>query len=139
MPDYEYWLRLGLLGRFLHIPEVLATFRVHDESQTFAKADVSRSEEPIAIISRFFQHQNLPDKLAATKDEALSNAHLLSAQLQWRAGRFSQGYLTAKKAFSLYPRNLTRMKTVRIIINALFNRIGHKLFRFFKDIIHKDT
>jgi glycosyltransferase involved in cell wall biosynthesis len=127
MPDYDYWLRLGLVGRFQRIPSILASFRVHNDSQTFAKSDVIRSEEPLHIISAFFEREDVPSDLAAAKDEALSNAHLVSAQLHIRAGRYQLGCLNFKKAFSLYPRNVLKAGALRIVFNALFNRLLYKM------------
>ena len=48
IPDYEYWLRLGLEGAFVRIPEVLAAYRVHDRSQSFAPVSPGRAEEEIS-------------------------------------------------------------------------------------------
>jgi glycosyltransferase involved in cell wall biosynthesis len=126
MLDYEYWLRLGLRGRFIRIPEVLALYRVHDVSQTFAGFDESRAQEPVSVVSRAFEMQGLPKRLLRRKREALSNANLVSAQLNLRAGRVRAGFLRLRDAFFLYPWNLFTRRSARRLLNVLFNRLGHK-------------
>ena len=127
MPDWDYWLRLGLIGDFCHIPKTLAAFRVHDDSLSFAKGDSQKSNEPVAIISDYFERTDLPENIIAAKEEALSNAYLTSAQLHWRAGRIRVAAAYIVRAMSLFPRNFQSIKTFRLIFNALFNRIGHRL------------
>lgn len=128
MPDFEYWLRLGLVGNFVRIPQVLALFRVHHESQTYSETDECRAEEPIRIISDFFRNTDLPRDIAAEEQKALSNAYLVSAQLDFRAGRYGVGYAKLKRAFSIYWQNLIAVSTLRLILNGLFNRLGHELY-----------
>jgi len=137
MPDYDYWLRLGLQGPFLRIPEVLAAFRVHDTSQTFATSDEKKAAEPISILTRYFENPQLSPDLTRLKNHALSNAQLVSAQLHVRAGRYAQGLACAQKAFSLYAPNLFTIYAVRLLVNSLFNRLGHKIFWKIKGLLQK--
>ena len=134
MIDYEYWLRLGLQGRFLRIPEVLAGYRVHEASQTFT-AHGMRAEEPVLIIKRFFETHSLPHDLINVRNQALSNAHLFSFQLHLRAGHYRYGYANLRQAFSLYPRNLFTIRAVRLLLNAQFNRVGHRVLWKIKTLL----
>lgn len=129
MPDYDYWLRLGLVGNFKRVPEVLAAFRVHDESQTHANADECKAEEPVKIIRRFIDSHKLPPDLERHSKEALSNSLLVSAQLHVRANRFGRGISNLSMAISLYPWILADSRTYRIFGNSLFNRVLHKFAR----------
>lgn len=129
MPDYDYWLRLGLVGSFKRIPEVLAAFRVHEESQTYAKATERKADEPVNIIRRFIATQELPPELKEHSDEALGNAYLISAQLHIRSHRFARGIKNLKASFSLYPRIFLKLRTYRVLFNSMFNHFMHKLGR----------
>ena len=80
MPDYDFWLRLGLQGRFVRIPKVLAGFRIHDASQTFSVTNEARADEPVLIVSRLLDRADLPDDVLRCRSEALSRARLVSAQ-----------------------------------------------------------
>jgi len=128
MPDYDFWLRMGLRGPFVRIPETLAGFRVHESSATFSRADSRRAGEPIAILTSFFQSA-LPPHISALRPRALSNAHLVSAQLHWRAGRFRPGLACLVDGARLYWPNLLTANMLRLLFNALFNRLGHRLLR----------
>jgi glycosyltransferase involved in cell wall biosynthesis len=128
MPDYDFWLRLGLVGRFLHIPEVLASFRVHNASQSFAMGDAKKSDEPIRIISEYFNKQsNIPGPILAKQTEALANAYLVSSQLHWRSGRYREAVRKTIHAVNIYPRIVLKKTTTKIILNAFFNRTGHRI------------
>jgi glycosyltransferase involved in cell wall biosynthesis len=127
MLDYEYWLRLGLHGRFVRIPEVLAGYRVHPGSQSFAASHQIRPEEPIRILERYFDNPALPDDIRRARRSALSTAHLVAAQLYLKTGSYARGVATMARAFRLRPRSLVAPRTARIVFNALFNRIGHRV------------
>ena len=129
MPDFDYWLRLGLVGSFNRIPEVLASFRVHDESQTHAKADERKADEPVNIIRRFIATQELPPELKMHSNEALGNAYLISAQLHIRSYRFGRGIENLKVSFSLTPKIFLKFRTYRVLFNSMFNHLLHNLGR----------
>jgi glycosyltransferase involved in cell wall biosynthesis len=128
MADYEYWLRLGMHGRFVRLPEVLAAYRVHPGSQTFAGTSKVRAEEPVRIIKSYFERQNVPDSVKAIREQAFSVAHLVSAQLHFRGGNYGDGFAALWRAFELKPRSLFSFRLMRILFNATFNRLGHRIF-----------
>lgn len=139
MLDYDYWLRLGLHGRFVRIPKVLASYRMHNSSQTFAGTSEIVTEEPVEIVSHFFDTYKLPDEILLLRKQALSNAYLIYSQLNFRTGRFRLGFSGLKKAFSLYPRNLLRRRTARLAANVLFNRLAHKAIWKVKGLISRES
>ncbi len=127
MGDYEYWLRLGMHGRFVRIPEALAAYRIHPGSQTFAVTGQTRPEEPVRIIAGYFERQNVPDGAMALRDRALSTAHLISAQIHFRIGNYREGAAALWRAFELKPGNFLSLRLVRILFNVIFNRLGHRI------------
>lgn len=127
MLDYDYWLRLGLNGRFVKIPEALALYRVHHNSQTFAGYSEAQAFEPVLILSRFFAGNKVPEPLRPLRAQALSNAHLICAQLNYRAGRYRGGNSSLREAYALYPRNFMSILFVRLVLNVLFSRITHRV------------
>ena len=128
MPDYDYWLRLGLLGRFLRIPEALAAFRVHEGSLSFAATDEGRAEESVRAVANFYRRQEkeLPDGVVAAKDEALSNAHIFAARSHLRSGRYARGARRLFEGLVLYPRNLSP-RTFRVVAHGLLNHVRHRV------------
>lgn len=134
MPDHEYWLRLGLCGRFVRIPTVLAAFRVHPTSLTFI---TSSPDEPIKIIKHYFGRTDISDEIRALKNKALSNAHLVSAQLHFRAGCYRLGAVSLRDAFILDRTNFYTLMLLRRVANVLFNRVGHKVLWNIKKLLRK--
>ena len=124
MPDFEYWLRLGLHGRFVRIPEVLAAFRVHPGSLTFSSQN---PDESVRIIEQYFARADLPAEIRALESRAAGNACLLGAQLHFRAGSYRRGVASLRQAFLLNRANFFKPMLIRRLANALFNRIGHRL------------
>lgn len=139
MPDYDFWLRLGLHGEFIHVKEVLAGFRVHPGSQTYTVASPSRAEEPVTIISAILADAQLPATANTLRAPALANAHLFSAQLHLRAGRFSAGWQQLCAAYALHRRSILGVRCARILANALFNRAGHRLLWSLRGLFQRDT
>lgn len=127
MLDYDYWVRLGLVGPFVRIPEALAAYRIHETSQTFAGFDEIKAAEPVDIISRLYASGALPQRLQARKNEALANAYLVSSQLNFRAGRVRAGFRQLDSARRHFPRALFSRKAARLTLNVAFNRLGHRL------------
>jgi glycosyltransferase involved in cell wall biosynthesis len=127
IPDYEYWLRLGLCGDLMRIPIVLASFRVHAQSLTHAKADMSRAKEPVLAIEKYYGLEGVPASLRGKKNQALGNANLMTAQLHLRSGRYLLGYLYLKKSFLLFPAAFRRYRSIRRIVSGLLNRPVYKL------------
>lgn len=127
MPDYDFWLRLGLQGEFVHLKETLASFRVHQGSQTYGTVSPSRAEEPISIIAAILEDPRFPTCATDLRTPAMANAHLFSAQLHLRAGRFGEGWRKLCKAFALDRGSVISRRCARILANALLNRISHRL------------
>jgi glycosyltransferase involved in cell wall biosynthesis len=127
MLDYEYWLRLGLHGRFVRIPKVLASYRVHPGSQSFAATTQIRPEEPVRIIEQYFDGPLVPDALKNARTQAIGTAWLHSAHLHFRIGNYRQGVAALRRGVALHPRNLLSPKPLRVAFNILFNRVGHQL------------
>jgi len=139
MPDYDFWLRLGLHGEFVHLKEVLASFRVHPGSQTYGTVSAPRTEEPVAIISAILAHGQLPPMAVELRDQAMANAHLFSAQLHLRAGRFREGWQKLKAAHAIDSGSVFSIRGVRILANALLNRIGHRLLWSVRQIFRRSN
>jgi hypothetical protein len=126
-PDYDCWLRLGLQGEFVRIPESLAAFRVHNGSQSFSETPVDRAEEALRVISGFYSLPELPANVLAVKNKAMGNAHLLVAQLHLRAGRYLMALREMTAAARLSPGSLLSLRFLRMFLNGLLNRYVHKI------------
>lgn len=77
--DFDLWLRLGLVGPIRHVPEVLATWRVHPAGATAAHVGRAMAAEHIEVIRRFFDQPGLPRELTALRRRAMSWARCAAA------------------------------------------------------------
>jgi glycosyltransferase involved in cell wall biosynthesis len=135
--DYDFWLRLALQGPFVRVPEVLASFRVHPGSQSFTPASASAAEEPARIIDAFFGNCAVPSPIRALQARAASAAQLHSARLYVRAGQYRLAARAGRRAVTLYPANLFAWRTLRLAVNALFNRLGHRVLWTARRVLHR--
>ena len=140
MPDYDYWLRLGLYGPFMRIPRVLASFRIHEKSMTFSKADRTMANEPVRILETYYRSKkNLPNQVVRVFPKAMSNAHLISAQLHLKAGRWRDSLAAVMKAAQYSKTTVMSTRSLRILLNALFNRTLHRTFWTIRERFSSDT
>jgi glycosyltransferase involved in cell wall biosynthesis len=123
MPDFDYWLRLGLHGRFVRIPQVLAAYRSHSASQTCATPTEERAEEPLRILDDYFSSVGaLPQRIANARARALGSAHLVTAQLHFLAGRYKAGAKHVQHAHRLYWKHALLPRTYRLCAHGLLSR-----------------
>jgi glycosyltransferase involved in cell wall biosynthesis len=75
--DFEFWLRIGTRGPYVHVPEMLGNFRRHAGSVTAARHDdEALAREWVGVIETFLDRDDLPDAVtAALRAEALRTAH----------------------------------------------------------------
>jgi hypothetical protein len=135
MLDYEYWLRLGLHGRFVRIPEVLAAYRVHPGSQSFAASHQIRPRAPITIVEGYFANAELPAEILAAERQALGIAHPSFGTAASKNRQLRRRRRDAFSRISSKPRSLVSVRTLRMIANALFNRVGHRLLWTFRRVL----
>jgi glycosyltransferase involved in cell wall biosynthesis len=134
-PDYDYWLRLGLNGRFVHIQENLAAFRAHADSQSFSQTTAEGAEEAVRILEKYFKRADLPREVIGSKDEAFASANILVAQLHLRSSRYKEAFRRISNAVRLSPRILLSIRTLRMMINGLFNKQIHKVLWTIKNYL----
>lgn len=127
IPDFDFWLRMSHHGGFVHIPEVLAAWRVHPGSQSFAVASPERAEESVKVIEDFFSASGVASRLLSLKPQSMARAHLYCAQLHGRAGRYHAALSNIARAQQLYPGTLLQWQTWRSVANALLSRPLHHL------------
>jgi glycosyltransferase involved in cell wall biosynthesis len=76
--DFEYWLRLGLFGKFARIPRTLATFRVHPDSVSISAKGKAMADEHIRLIRKYYSRPDLPPEVLQLRREAFCWAYLVA-------------------------------------------------------------
>jgi hypothetical protein len=139
MPDYDFWLRLGLYGRFIRVPRVLAGFRVHEGSQTYSQTTVERAAEPVLIVAGVLNTDTSLTLSLDLKQRAMASAHLVSAQLHLRAGRLGDALNNIQAAMSYSLITVFALYSVRLLFNAAFNRFFHRLLWTMRAMLGKSN
>ena len=135
MPDYDFWLRLGLHGGIIRLPQVLAGFRVHEGSQTYSIASPQRAEESVQIVTNLINDKLATDLELDIKQRALASANLVSAQLHLRAGRPGSALDNIRKAWRHSPSCVFALRTLRLLFNSLINRLAHRLLSHMRNLV----
>ncbi|HEX5504817.1 MAG TPA: glycosyltransferase family 2 protein [Thermomicrobiales bacterium] len=78
-PDFEWFIRAGLHGAFLHLPRTLARWRQHEGSITTTERGLARAHEYCRLMEDFFARDDLPPDVRAVEGEALRNAYITAA------------------------------------------------------------
>ena len=125
-PDYDYWLRVGLYGDFVHIHENLAAFRAHEGSTSFAQTSAEGAVEAVRIIDKYYRRADLPAHILERRNEAVASANILVAQLHLRSARYGVAASRIIEAIRASPRTILTFRVFRMVANGLFNRFFHK-------------
>jgi glycosyltransferase involved in cell wall biosynthesis len=123
IPDFEFWLRLGLQGRFQRVPEVLAAYRVHPGAQSFSAVDEPRADELVRVVDGMLLRQEMPEALRARAGEARANALLMAARLHLMSGRPALACARASEAFRVDSASLFRVRSYYLIASGLMWRL----------------
>lgn len=115
IPDFEYWLRLAGRATFISHDNVLASFRVHSNSQTHAKSDFNKAEESIWVANALVESA---DGYKYNPDYFRSSAHVFSACLHLRSGRVLTGIWRLMMAGWYSPRVVLSMYSIRRIVSS---------------------
>ncbi|CAD6559644.1 hypothetical protein LMG27952_06929 [Paraburkholderia hiiakae] len=125
IPDYEFLMRLGLFGSALQVRKLLASFRVHEGSQSFAVSSEARTAEYTYVMQRYFARPDVPEALRVARPRAEAQALILMARLHLRAQRFVRGAVCICRAIRLNPTVLLHLASLALLANGLVGRPLH--------------
>lgn len=118
IPDHDFWLRLGLIGSFVHVPRTLAQFRVHPTSLSFAAPSPALAAEYVRVMEDWFEGGDVPEALRACRGEALSNAYLLETRAHLRGQRYRAAGASLTRALLLHPTNVN-IRAARLLAHGV--------------------
>lgn len=101
--DYACWLRMGLHGSFVRVPESLSGFRLHSKGRTVSDAGVTMARESLAVIDKFYARDDLPPEAGEVKAEAYRNAFIQAAMVM------SLGRSDPKERFYVFDRHMPKI------------------------------
>ncbi|MHB1275785.1 MAG: glycosyltransferase [Candidatus Humimicrobiaceae bacterium] len=106
LADFDFWLRAGLLGKFVRIPFTLATLRSKEDVLTKNLKETEKACEHVKLIDKFYSMQNIPETLLSYKKEAYSSAYYNSLADHKKSNIFRRLYYVLK-AIMYYPKNFS--------------------------------
>jgi len=112
--DFDFWLRMGLLGPFARIPRVVATFRVHPNSSSVSQRGQAMAEEHVRLARRFFARADLPPAIRALEQEARSWAYYYAGFAAGPPTLLSWGYFA--KAIAAHPTSAFRKWRLLVVL-----------------------
>lgn len=123
IPDYECWLRMGLLGAFRRIPQVSGCYRVHRGAQSFSPVCSERADEYIRAIEALFMRGDLPDTVRAAQPQARANALLYAARLHLMSGRTLEALERTRNAVRAHRAAAFWPRTYRLLLSGVVWRM----------------
>ena len=124
-PDREFWMRVGLHGKFLMLDESLAGYRMHTGSISYFEKRPEVAAEYIRVLDNYFLRPDVPSSILTRKDEAYSNAMIVIARFHLRSGDIKGGLKKYSEAIRLFPEN----KSARTIFGLLKTSISKPIRR----------
>jgi hypothetical protein len=103
--DFEFILRLGMIGHAVRIERPVATYRIHDESKGVS-ASSQRAEDYLAMYDRFFATPGLPVEMKAVEAEARAACLTWAGQLFYADGDHARARRCYLEGIRLHPRGV---------------------------------
>lgn len=76
--DFEFWLRVALVGELRRIPCYGSGFREHQQSTSVGGLSPEIGQELISVVEGFFQRPNLPERVRLVYRQAIGAAHFVA-------------------------------------------------------------
>ena len=77
--DFDFWLRVRLLGRFVRLPEPLAAKRDHEGAYSVAFRGPEKARDRVRLVEKMYATEGLPEDVLAVRDEAFRAAYIDAA------------------------------------------------------------
>ncbi len=78
--DLEFWFRLAIRGKLVHIPEVLATHRVHPESASVSDRGARMSNELVRLLQKVYADPHASAEIRKVRRKVFSTMHYEAAR-----------------------------------------------------------
>jgi len=78
--DLEFWFRLAIRGKLVHIPEVLATHRVHPQSASVSDRSARMSGELVRLLQKVYADPHVSPEIQKARRKIFSTMHYEAAR-----------------------------------------------------------
>ncbi|MDQ5844101.1 MAG: glycosyltransferase [Acidobacteriota bacterium] len=116
--DWDFWLRAGVRNRIAYFPELLSTYRLHQESKTVAQA-AKAAPELEYMYRKFFGLPDLPDEIRSLEKWAMVNMYFTSGGYYLKGGNPKAARQMGFKALQSNPLAISRPQMVHKFLYCL--------------------
>lgn len=100
--DWDFWLRLALVGGKMHsIKETVSYYRFHTAQMTRNRSQMTHAS--FSVLDKTFSTDNLPPEWIALKEKAYSQAFLRAAANDFVSNEFTEAKDNLSQAFQKNP------------------------------------
>lgn len=132
--DWDFWLRAGIRNRIDYFPELLSTYRLHQESKTVAQA-AKAAPELEYMYRKFFALPELPDEIKGLEKWAMVNMYFTSGGYYLKGGNPKAARQVGFKALQSNPMSLSRPQMVHKFLYCLLG--GGSSYQRGRGMYHK--
>jgi GT2 family glycosyltransferase len=126
MMDYDLWLKIGLLGKTLYLPNKLACIRIHHSAKSL-KSTARFGPELVMIVERMFDSGMLPANLQSLRRESVGNACLQAAYACFWSGEIAEARIWMKRCWKEMPKECISGNMLRLTAAVKAGKFGLKL------------
>lgn len=123
VPDFEFWLRVEQYGSFIRVPQLLAEYRIHQESTSFRIMSIERADEITKVINYYWKDK--ANEVGAR--EAMARAYTLAAKNHAQSGRPRMALFNFWQGIRLNSRILTDVNTWRALVSGVFRHAYYRV------------
>ena len=136
--DLDYWHRLALEGiRIAHLPEILALFRVYDDTKT-QSSPTHLIQERYYVARSILNHRRFLDEFMGLNNAVWSWTHASCARGYAKSGAFGLGFSESVKSVRKRPTALFEGKWWYVLIlNLLGLLVGRKCWLKLRSLVRK--
>lgn len=127
--DWDFWLRAGIRHQIAYFPELLSTYRLHQESKTVAQP-ARAAPELEYMYRKFFARPDLPADIRALERRAMVNMFFTSGGYYLEGGNPSGARRMGFKALAAHPSSIYRPAVMHKFFYCLLGgRSGYRRSR----------
>ena len=133
--DLDLWFRLALHGAFVHVPELLATHRVHAESASVAERGARMADEVARVAHKCFDNERLPADLLRRRRAILGRAHFVASHF---CGPNLKRRAWHRLKSMAYDPHLVPMNAGRHLLHLIYARLPGPVRKPLRRILGRD-
>jgi hypothetical protein len=127
--DYDYWLKARLLGKFLYINEIWATYRIHPTSKSSLQQAI-RWADAARILEAFFHREDIPKYWRKFYPDCQGKAHWKAAVEYFKLNERVKAQSQLDRGAALAPKFIQSNELAALLVGNLARNVNVGHFEF---------